>query len=112
MPKLDGLALLGLDAGAGTARARTMKLGACDYLVKPFDPGELVLRIRRILSESALAGQAEAGRRAAQTGGWIGEDEKSKAVRALVEKVAGRARHSPGPSAPRVPDGRTIKSAS
>jgi two-component system response regulator AtoC len=30
----------------------------------------------------------EAGRRVAESGGWIGNDEKMKAVRALVEKVA------------------------
>jgi len=82
MPKLDGLALLGLDAGAGTARARTMKLGACDYLVKPFDPGELVLRIRRILSESALAGQAEAGRRADSIAAFLASEKLETSVAA------------------------------
>ena len=102
MPRMDGLALLGwlqeegppvpvivISAYADVRDAvKAMKLGARDYLVKPFDPDELVMRIRRVLSESALAGQAEAGRRAVESGAWIGEDEKLKAVHALVEKVA------------------------
>ncbi len=102
MPRMDGLALLAWlqEAGPPTPvivisaygdvrdAVQAMKLGARDYLVKPFDPEELVMRLHRLLSESSLAGQAEAGRRAMAAGGWIGEDEKMKAVRALVEKVA------------------------
>ncbi len=102
MPKMDGLAVLAWlqEAGPPTPvivisaygdvrdAVQAMKLGAKDYLVKPFDPEELVMRLRRVLSERSLAGQAEAGRRAMASGDWIGEDEKMKAVRALVEKVA------------------------
>jgi two-component system, NtrC family, response regulator AtoC len=102
MPKLDGLALLAWlqEAGPPTPvivisaygdvrdAVQAMKLGARDYLVKPFDPDELVLRLRRVLAESALTDQAEAGRRAMAAGEWIGEDEKMKAVHSLVEKVA------------------------
>ncbi len=101
MPKMDGLALLGWLQEAGPPvpvivisaygdvrdAVQAMKLGARDYLVKPFDPDELVLRIRRVHSESLLAGQAEAGRRAMALGGWIGEDEAMKSIRALAEKV-------------------------
>jgi len=102
MPRLDGLALLAWLQEAGPPvpvivisaygdvrdAVQAMKLGAKDYLVKPFDPDELVMRLRRVLSERSLAGQAEAGRRALAAGGWIGEDEKMKAVRSLVERVA------------------------
>ena len=106
MPRADGLAVLAWLQESGPAvptilisaygdvqdAVRAMKLGARDYLVKPFDPEELMLRLRRLLAEKALASQAEAGRRAAEasggTGTWIGEGERMAAVRALVEKVA------------------------
>ncbi|HVO40060.1 MAG TPA: sigma-54 dependent transcriptional regulator [Spirochaetia bacterium] len=102
MPKVDGLSLLSwlqesgppvpviVISAYGDVRdaVQAMKLGARDYLVKPFDPEELVMRLRRVLSENALAGQVEAGRRALAETGWIGADEKMRAVRALVEKVA------------------------
>jgi two-component system response regulator AtoC len=106
MPRGDGLAVLAWLQESGPAvptivisaygdvqdAVRAMKLGARDYLVKPFDPEELMLRLRRLLAEKALASQAEAGRRAAEasggTGTWIGEGERMAAVRALVEKVA------------------------
>jgi two-component system, NtrC family, response regulator AtoC len=41
-----------------------MKLGAFDYLVKPFDPEELSLLIQRIVSQQALLQENEALRRA------------------------------------------------
>ena len=102
MPKMDGLSLLAWLQEAGPPvpvivisaygdvrdAVQAMKLGARDYLVKPFDPEELVMRLRRVLSEKALAGQAEAGRRALAESGWIGVDEKMREVRSLVEKVA------------------------
>jgi two-component system, NtrC family, response regulator AtoC len=102
MPKMDGLSLLAWLQEAGPPvpvivisaygdvrdAVQAMKLGARDYLVKPFDPEELMMRLRRVLSEKALAGQAEAGRRALAETGWVGSDEKMRAVRSLVEKVA------------------------
>ena len=106
MPREDGLAVLAWLQESGPMvpaivisaygdvqdAVQAMKLGARDYLVKPFDPEELILRLRRLLAEKALTGQAEAGRRAAEGAGgadsWIGEGEKMAAVRSLVEKVA------------------------
>ncbi len=102
MPKMDGLALLSWLRESGPSvpvivisaygdvrdAVQAMKLGARDYLVKPFDPEELMMRLRRVLAEKALTGEAEAGRRALAETGWIGSDEKMRAVRALIEKVA------------------------
>jgi len=68
---------------------QAMKLGAKDYLVKPFDPEELIMRIRRIAEENRLKRHTAAPRtdsRCAEE--WIGESPSMKAVRRLVEKVA------------------------
>jgi len=102
MPKMDGLSLLAWLQEAGPPvpvivisaygdvrdAVQAMKLGARDYLVKPFDPEELMMRLRRVFSEKMLAGQAEAGKRAVAETGWVGNDEKMRAVRSLVEKAA------------------------
>jgi two-component system response regulator AtoC len=120
MPEIDGLTLLAWMREAGPQvptivisayadvrdAVQAMKLGARDYLVKPFDPEELLLRLRRLLAESRLSGQAEAGRRAAEVaasvGGagstgvvgaagqdaWLGDSERMRDLRALAEKVA------------------------
>jgi two-component system response regulator AtoC len=37
---------------------KAMKLGASDYLVKPFDPDELVMRVNRAVTESRMKRQA------------------------------------------------------
>ena len=106
MPRMDGLSVLAWLQESGPRvpvivisaygdvqdAVQAMKLGARDYLVKPFDPEELVLRLRRLLSERSLETQAEAGRRAADGddagSSWVGAGEKMAAVHALVEKVA------------------------
>jgi two-component system response regulator AtoC len=107
MPRRDGLAVLSwlqaegppvptiVISAYGDVRdaVTAMKLGARDYLVKPFDPEELLMRLRRLLAENALAGQAEAGRHGAaansgQPDVWIGDGEKMKAIGDLVRRVA------------------------
>ena len=107
MPVMDGLAVLEWLRDAGPPvptivisaygevndAVAAMKLGARDYLVKPFDPEELLLRLRRLFAESSLASQAEAGRLAARGSGRRrrdvdrrrGEDARG---RSLVERVA------------------------
>jgi two-component system, NtrC family, response regulator AtoC len=108
MPRMDGLELLAWSAEAGPRvpaimisaygevkdAVRAMRLGARDYLVKPFDPEELLIRLRRVTEESVLEGRLVAGREAAAAGGagdgaaWLGGGERMRAVRSLVDKVA------------------------
>ena len=107
MPRMDGLELLAWLAEAGPRlpvivisaygdigdAVQAMKLGARDYLVKPFDPEELLLRVRRLLEEGIAVKRAEAGAKALNgkdsgTIAWIGESSKMRDVRSLVEKVA------------------------
>jgi two-component system, NtrC family, response regulator AtoC len=106
MPKLSGLELLAWAAESGPRvpaimisaygdvrdAVQAMKLGARDYLVKPFDPEELLLRIRRLLEERALEGRFEAGRRslgpASGPDTWLGDGERMREVRELARRVA------------------------
>jgi two-component system, NtrC family, response regulator AtoC len=106
MPRLGGLELLAWLGEAGPRvpaimisaygevrdAVQAMKLGARDYLVKPFDPEELLLKLERLFDESALASSVEAGRReggapdASKT--WIGDGERMREIRGLLERVA------------------------
>jgi DNA-binding response OmpR family regulator len=53
--KRKDTAILMLTARAGTEdKINGLELGADDYLVKPFNPGELVARVRAVLRRSAL----------------------------------------------------------
>jgi DNA-binding response OmpR family regulator len=69
LPDIDGLDILQtarprvpvlvLTARASTEdRIRGLRLGADDYVVKPFSPTEVVLRVRAVLSRGAPAEQA------------------------------------------------------
>ena len=103
MPGMDGLAFLRWVKEEGPAlpvivisahgevkdAVEAMKLGAYDYLVKPFDPDELVLRMRKAVSERKAQGRLEAGRR--QEGGQtelVGESPAIKEVLKLIDKAA------------------------
>ncbi|PKL23988.1 MAG: sigma-54-dependent Fis family transcriptional regulator [Spirochaetae bacterium HGW-Spirochaetae-3] len=69
---------------------RALKSGAADYLIKPFDPDELVLKLKAAVSSRRLADRLEAGARTAATdSGFIGEGEAARALRRDIEKIAG-----------------------
>ncbi len=104
MPGMDGLALLRwlreegqrlpviMISAYGEIRdaVEAMKLGAEDYVVKPFDPEELVVRLKHILANRRLADQVELGSRAAPQGlPELGGTPRMRELAAMVEKVAG-----------------------
>jgi two-component system response regulator AtoC len=64
-----------------------MKLGARDYVVKPFDPEELVVRLKRVLESRRLEAEVELA--AAPEGlEVLGDAPAMREIRAMVEKVA------------------------
>jgi DNA-binding NtrC family response regulator len=66
-----------------------MKLGAYDYLVKPFDPDELVFRLRKAVRERRLLNRVEAGRRSEdERGELIGESPAIREAVRVMEKAA------------------------
>ena len=103
MPGMDGLELLRwmraerprlpvimISAYGEVADAvAAMKLGAGDYLVKPFDPEELVLRLTKLVEAQALRDHAEAaGRAGADARPALGESAAMARIETLVRKVA------------------------
>ena len=108
MPKMDGLQVLrkihetgpGLPVIMMSAHGEiqdaveAMKIGATDYLVKPFDPAELALRLEKAIADSRLIRLACAGLRladaadSASLGAWLGDDPAMATARDLVRRVA------------------------
>ncbi len=103
MPGMDGLQLLrwireeGLRlpvimiSAYGEIRdaVEAMKLGARDYIVKPFDPEELHLRLRRIHETQTLLDRVELGRRTSGGGDTlIGESPAMREIRRTIGMVA------------------------
>jgi two-component system response regulator AtoC len=103
MPKLDGLGLLRwvreegpplpviMISAHGEVRdaVEAMRNGAYDYLVKPFDPDELAMKLRKALTERRAAGRLAAGAsRFGEGKALVGESPAIGAVLRLVEKAA------------------------
>ncbi len=103
MPRLDGLGLLSWirDEGPqvpvvvisahGEVRdaVAAMRLGAYDYLVKPFDPEELVIRLNKAVAERRFARRLSAGSRSYEEGArLIGESSAMRDVLNLIERSA------------------------
>lgn len=103
MPGLGGLELLQWIQEEGPAipvimmsgyggikdAVESMKLGAQDYIVKPFDPEVLLIRLKRIVQNQELKSLVELGQReSSDFGNWIGESPMMTEIKALVEKIA------------------------
>lgn len=66
-----------------------LKSGATDYLIKPFDPDELVLKLVAAVATRKLEDRFEAGARtASSTSGFVGEGEAAKDLARTIAKVA------------------------
>jgi two-component system response regulator AtoC len=68
---------------------KALKSGANDYLIKPFDPSELILKAKTVIADRKRENLIEAGSRTAEGGArLIGESPAARSLRLLVEKVA------------------------
>lgn len=97
LPDRDGLALvhrLALESGAaiiiisGRAevqdRVTGLELGADDYIIKPFDPAEVVARVRARLRSPKASGQGSR----AEFAGWVADFNRYVLVSADGEEIA------------------------
>jgi len=68
---------------------KALKSGANDYLLKPFDPSELILKAKAVVADRKRENLIEAGSRTAEGGArLIGESPAARTLRLLIEKVA------------------------
>ena len=103
MPGLDGMQLLHwvkeegpnipviMISAHGEIRdaVEAMKTGAYDYLVKPFDPDELLIRIKKAVENHRLTLSLRAGKSGKKaTGEMIGESQKMKEIVRILGKAA------------------------
>jgi two-component system response regulator AtoC len=66
-----------------------MKSGAQDYIVKPFDPEELLIRLKKIIEDQALRNQLDSGKRLEKLNDeLIGESEGIVKIKKMIDKIA------------------------
>ena len=67
-----------------------LKEGAQDYIVKPFDPEELVLRLKKLVELQNLRNVVESESRQADSEGelFIGESPQIRQIKKVIEKIA------------------------
>ncbi len=103
MPGMDGLELIrwiraeGLRVpvimisayGEINDAVEAMKSGAQDYVVKPFNAEELLLRLRKLIDEQSLKDTVELGRRSGSTDSeLVGQSAPMLAVRKRIDQIA------------------------
>jgi two-component system response regulator AtoC len=68
---------------------KALKSGASDYLVKPFDPAELILKVKAVVAGRKREDRMEAGFRTAADGAkLVGESAAARSLDLLIEKIA------------------------
>jgi two-component system response regulator AtoC len=65
-----------------------LKAGARDYLVKPFDPAELVIKIRALAEDKRRENRLETEERRQGGGGLIGESAPMRELSERIDKIA------------------------
>ena len=106
MPGMDGVTLLremrsaGCEApvilmtafGTVDSAVAAMKLGAFDYVQKPFDADQITLVVERALQTAALRSENEALRRSLTDGDereMVGDSMAMRSLRDTIERIAG-----------------------
>jgi DNA-binding NtrC family response regulator len=84
-PGLPVVMLTGRDDAKTAVRA--MRLGAADYVTKPFDPDEISLVVGRVLAARALVSEVQELRQRAGNGGLDVQMGPGAAVQRIVEQV-------------------------
>jgi len=102
MPGLDGISLLRWIKDEGLAlpvimmsahgdvrdAVEAMRLGATDYLVKPFDPDELAIRLKKAVRDRRLSADREVSRRPSQARvRMVGESAAVKEALRLIDRA-------------------------
>jgi DNA-binding NtrC family response regulator len=85
MPQLPIVMLTGRDDAKSAVQA--MRLGAFDYVTKPFDPQEIVIVVRYALEMRWLAAEVKDLRRQAAANGLDAQMGPSLAVHRIIEQV-------------------------
>jgi two-component system response regulator AtoC len=68
---------------------KALKTGAVDYLIKPFDPDELIHKLRAVVATRRREDEIEAGARTAAPGSHlIGEGLAARELKRKIEKIA------------------------
>jgi two-component system, NtrC family, response regulator AtoC len=103
MPRMDGQQLLEWIRGEGLRTpvvmisalgevkdaVKALKSGADDYLIKPFDPAELIRRVRFVVTARKRDNLVEAGARTvAGASRLIGDSASTCALRRSIDKIA------------------------
>ena len=99
MPGVDGLSLIRWMKSEGfrmpvvmisahgeiSDAVTALKEGAADYIVKPFDPEEVVIKIRSLVEAMNMRSVVEGDRRES---GFIGESAEILHIKGIIQKIA------------------------
>ena len=99
MPGVDGLSLIRWMKSEGfrmpvvmisahgeiSDAVTALKEGAADYIVKPFDPEEVVIKIRSLVEAMNMRSVVEGNRRES---GFIGESAEILHIKGIIQKIA------------------------